>query len=67
MVSLSEFRVRGYFAEMETSEPVRDGRVSERLFTELGHKFCRYGCSIVALELPIRNQTLCVDHPNDAF
>jgi hypothetical protein len=34
---------------------------------EPGHKFCMYGCGIVALGLPVHNQTLCVDNENDVF
>jgi hypothetical protein len=34
---------------------------------ELGNKFRMYCCSIVALGLPIRNQTPSVHHQNDIF
>jgi hypothetical protein len=34
---------------------------------ELDHKFPIYGCGIVALGLPIHNQTLCGDRGNDRF
>jgi hypothetical protein len=53
--------------EMETSEPVRSWQRSGRLLIEQGHKFRIYGCRIVALGLPVRNKTICVDHQNNVF
>jgi hypothetical protein len=52
---------------MKTSEQIRNRRVNGRLFTEPANKFRMYGCSIVALRLPVLNQILCVDRQSDVL